>query len=77
MVPCPLVRACQSGNGYPERFTVAGQPVTVTVTGARMSPDAIVQTWLRVRDLAPAAGSHVRIAGGRVLVSPPSLGGAA
>ena len=76
-VPAPLVRACQRGNGVPERLTVGGQPVTVTVTGGRMDPDAIVQTWRALRALAPAAGSRIRIAGGRVLVCPPPRGGAA
>ena len=76
-VPAPLVRACQRGSGVPERLTVGGQPVTVTVTGGRMDPDAIVQVWRALRALAPAAESRVRIAGGRVLVCPPPRGGAA
>lgn len=77
VVPSPLVRACQRGDGRPEVFTVGGQTVIATVTGGRMEPDAIVQAWRTLRALAPAAESRVRISGGRVLVCPPHLGGAA
>lgn len=75
VVPAPLVRACQRGNGRPEAFTVGGQTVIATVTGGRMEPDAIVQAWRTLRALAPATESRVRISGGRVLVSPPSTAG--
>lgn len=77
VVPSPLVRACQRGDGRPEVFTVGGETVTVTVTGGRMEPDAIVQAWRALRALAPAAESRIRISGGRVLVSPPSTAGGA
>ncbi|MFA1551983.1 hypothetical protein [Actinomadura chokoriensis] len=76
-VPAPMVRACRAGDRVPEDVFVHGEPVSVTVAG-RMGYADIAAAWRRVWELAPAAGSRVRIAGGRVLVDlPDTFGGAA
>lgn len=77
-VPVRVVNALQSPDAVTVPITVCGVPVTLAAGPGSVARADLQNVWAAMCAAAPAAGSRIHTAGGRVLVCPPdTIGGAA
>lgn len=77
-IPTPFISALRLPEAGTAPATFSGAPITLSKGAGALPYEAINAAWQQVCLAAPPAGSHVHIAGGRVLVDlPDAAGGAA
>ncbi|WP_433465817.1 hypothetical protein [Spirillospora sp. CA-128828] len=77
--PTRVQNALRSPDASTVEITVNGLPVTLSTGPEAMTRLEALDTWRATLAARPPAGSHIHIAGGRVLVDCPldTIGGAA